>query len=264
MKRYLVLIVAVVLGIASVEASEPSTNFLPTRQRIDRNIGQNLFVLKGEKMFGLTASYGNLRAEDSDIMLLFDNINLGFRSATVKPFFAYAYRDNLAVGLRLGYDHISGELGNLDLNMGLVADIENLDLSNMRLLNESFSWSLFHRYYLGLDRRGTLGIIMEAELMCKTGTTTMWSGAGDDLSKSDSRNFTTRLNFNPGLAIYVMPQVCVTVTVGVGGLYYNNIRQMDMMGNETGRRYRSGLSLKLNLADIQVGIVGHLWNSKNK
>jgi hypothetical protein len=61
-----------------------------------------------------------------------------------------------------------------------------------------------------------------------------------------------------------MPQVCVTVTVGVGGLYYNNIRQMDMMGNETGRRYRSGLSLKLNLADIQVGIVGHLWNSKNK
>jgi hypothetical protein len=59
-----------------------------------------------------------------------------------------------------------------------------------------------------------------------------------------------------------MPQVCVTVTVGVGGLYYNNVRQYDMSGIETGRRDRSGLSLKLNLADIQVGIVAHLWKSK--
>ena len=52
------------------------------------------------------------------------------------------------------------------------------------------------------------------------------------------------------------------ITVGVGGLYYNNVRQYDMSGIETGRRDRSGLSLKLNLADIQVGIVAHLWKSK--
>ena len=255
--------------IAEVEVAEDaeeetSARFLPTRYRVDRNIGVNKFVYKGEFMLGLTASYGNLSSDDTDIMLLFDNINLGLRSATVKPFFAYAYRDNLAVGVRFGYEYISGEVGSLDLNLGLIADMENMGLSNLALRNENFSWSIFHRNYIGLDRRGTVGVIMEAELLCKTGSTSIWNGEGDGLTRSDSRNFAARLNFNPGLAIYVMPQVCVTVTVGVGGLYYNNIRQYDALGNALGRRDRSGLSLKLNLADIQVGIVAHLWNAKKK
>lgn len=276
MKRYLLLLIAAAFSSMVVSAADfttspeanaetqPKAKFLPTRQRIDRKIGQNNFVYKGEVMLGLTASYGNLRADNSDIMLLFDNLNIGLRTATVKPFFAYAYRDNLAVGFRFGYEQIAGEVGNLDLNIGLIADMENMGIANMGLRNESFSWSLFHRNYIGLDRRGTVGVIMEAELLCKTGTTSIWSGSGDERTKSDSRNFAARLNFNPGLAIYVMPQVCVTVTVGVGGLYYNNIRQFDMSGVETGRRDRSGLSFKLNLADIQVGIVAHLWKSKNK
>jgi hypothetical protein len=276
MKRYLALFIAAALSIIAVEAAEPvaqvanqdslttKAKFLPTRQRIDRNIGQNNFVYKGEVMLGLTASYGNINADDTDIMLLFDNINLGLRSATVKPFFAYAYRDNLAVGVRFGYEHISGEVGSLDLNLGLIADMENMGLSNMGLRSENFSWSIFHRNYIGLDRKGTVGVIMEAELLCKTGNTSIWNGTGEERTKSDSRNFAARLNFNPGLAIYVMPQVCVTVTVGVGGLYYNNIRQYDALGNSLGRRDRSGLSLKLNLADIQVGIVAHLWNAKKK
>jgi hypothetical protein len=56
--------------------------------------------------------------------------------------------------------------------------------------------------------------------------------------------------------------VCLTVTVGVGGLYYNNVRQFDLEGNVIGRRDRSGLSFKLNIADIQIGLVAHLWNKK--
>ena len=275
MKRFILLFIAAAFStmiasaadftaLYSADSVATKSKFLPTRQRIDRKIGQHNYVYKGEVMLGLTASYGNLRSEDSDIMLLFDNINFGLKSATIKPFFAYAYRDNLAVGLRFGYDRLSGQLGNVDLNLGLVADMENMGISNLRLSNESFSWSVFHRNYIGLDRRGTVGVIMEAELLCKTGTTAVWSGIGQDATKSDSRNFAARLNFNPGLAVYVMPQVCVTVTVGVGGLYYNNIRQFDMAGSEIGRRDRSGLSFKLNLADIQVGIVAHLWKSKNK
>ncbi len=281
MKRYLLLFIAAAFSIFAVEAAEPTmfekgdsipsvtkvkgkNKFLPTRHRIDRNVNLNKFVYKGEVMLGLTASYGNLRAEDSDIMLLLDNINLKFKQATVKPFVAYAYRDNLAVGARFGYEHISGELGSFDLNLGLVADMENMGLSNIGLRSEGYSWSVFHRNYIGLDRRGIIGVIMEAELMCKTGTTQLWSGEGDNRTKSESRNFAARLNFNPGMAIYVMPQVCVTVTVGVGGLYYNNIRQFDMSGVEVGRRDRTGLRLKLNIADIQVGIVAHLWNKKKK
>ncbi|MBR2428729.1 MAG: hypothetical protein IKB15_01960 [Alistipes sp.] len=272
MRRFILFFVAAALSLTVVNAAEPQgvsadnttqkTKFLPMRQRINRNIDQNKFVYKGEVMIGLSASYGNLKSQDSDLMLLLDNINMGLRSTTVKPFFAYAYRDNQAVGLRFGYENIAGEVGNLDVNLGLIADMENLGISNLGIHNESFMWSIFHRNYIGLDRRGIVGVIMETELMVKSGTSTMWSGTGDDMSRSNSRNFAARLNFNPGMGVYVFPQVCLTVTVGVGGLYYNNIRQFDMSGVETGRRDRSGLKFKLNIADIQIGLVAHLWNNK--
>lgn len=248
----------------TADSTAQKTRFLPMRQRINRNIDQNKFVYKGEVMLGLTASYGSLSSQDADIMLLLDNLNMSLRSATVKPFFAYAYRDNRAVGLRLGYENISGELGNLDVNLGLIADMENLGVANVALRNENFMCSLFHRNYIGLDRRGILGLIFETELLVKSGTTMMRSGSGDEVSSSNSRNFSARLNINPGIGVYVFPQVCLTVNVGIGGLYYNNIRQFDALGVETGRRDRSGLRFKLNIADIQIGLVAHLWNNKKK
>ena len=110
MRRYILVLIAAALSLSAVMAQdavqESGVGFLPTRQRIDRGIDQNKFVYKGEYMLGLTASYGNLSSEDADVMLLLDNIDLSLRSATVKPFFAYSYRDNLAVGLRLGYELI--------------------------------------------------------------------------------------------------------------------------------------------------------------
>ena len=114
MKRFILFLVAASLSVATLYAQDtiPTTKnrFLPTRQRVDRNIGVNKFVYKGECMLGLTASYGKISSENSDLMLLLNDINIGLRSTTVRPFFAYAYRDNMAVGIRLGYQYINGSL----------------------------------------------------------------------------------------------------------------------------------------------------------
>ena len=137
-----------------------------------------------------------------------------------------------------------------------------MSLQNLALRNESFSWSLFHRNFMGLDRRGILGVILEAELKFKSGTSLISSGSGDSASTSESRNFSAKLNVNPGLGVYVFPQVCLTVTVGIGGLSYNNIRQLNNAGEVIGRRDHSSMKFKLNIADIQIGLVAHLWNNK--
>ena len=240
------------------------TKFLPMRQRVDRHVDRNKFVYKGEVMLGLTASYGNVKAEDSDLMLLFNDIDVGLRSTTVRPFIAYAYRDNRAVGMRFGYQYMNGQLGNIDLNLDLVADgIENMNIANLGLRNETYSWSIFHRNYLGLDRRGIVGVILETELLVKTGTTRFNSG-GESINSSLSRNFAAQLNLNPGIGVYIFPQVCVTATVGIGGLRYNNIRQLNSAGEVVGRRDHSSLSFKVNIVDIQIGVVAHLWNNKKK
>jgi hypothetical protein len=239
--------------------SEETTKarFLPTTRRIDRNIDLNKFVYKGEVMLGLTASYGKLDASDTDIMLLLDNIDFGLNRTTVKPFVAYSYRDNRAIGARFGYEYLAGDLGNAALNLGSANDL-SFSVSDIAVKSENLSWALFHRNYIGLDRRGIVGTILEFELAVKSGTTHMNMGG----SSSVNKNFAAKLNFNSGIAVYVFPQVCVTVTVGIGGLSYNNIRQYDALGEEIGRRDHSALKFKLNIADIQIGIVAHLWNKK--
>ena len=279
MKRLFIFIVAVTFCLTTANAQQvvadtlqrgtketvsvprKKSHFLPTSRRIDRNIDLNKFVYKGEVMLGIAASYGTLDVSDSDLMLVFDDINLGLRRAAVMPYIAYAYKDNRSVGLRFGYEFLQGDLGNVALNLGSAADL-SFSIADIGVKSESYAWSLFHRNYIGLDRRGIIGAILESEVQVKTGTTSLYVGAGDDRSQSINKNFAARLNFNPGLAVYVFPEVCVTVTVGIGGLYYNNIRQFDAVGVETGRRDHSALKFKFNVADIQIGVVAHLWNTK--
>lgn len=248
-------------AVAEEEAKTKKSPFLPTSRRVDRNINKNKFVYKNEFMVGLAASYGTLDASDADIMLLLDNIDFGLRRTQVMPYIAYAYKDNCSVGMRFGYEYLSGNLGNLDLALGSAADLA-FSLSDIGLKSENFAWSLFHRNYIGLDRRGIVGAILETELQVKTGTSSFHMGSGEDINYARNKNFAARLNFNPGIAVYVFPEVCVTVTVGIGGLKYNQVRQQDAYGVETGRRDHSALKFKFNVADIQIGIVAHLWNKK--
>lgn len=243
--------------------AEKPTPFLPTARRIDRHLDRNKFVYRNEVMLGLTASYGTMNANDSELLLVVSDIDFGLRRTTVNPFVAYAYKDNRAVGLRFGYEYINGDLGNISLDLGSALDME-LGISGVGLKSESYSWSLFHRNYIGLDRKGIIGAILEAELRLKTGNVAMYSETSEGRDYNRTRNFTARLNLNPGLAVYVFPEVCVTVTVGIGGLFYNKITQVDAYGVETGVRNRTGLQFKVNIADIQIGVVAHLWNKKKK
>ena len=269
MKRFILFVAAALVSVVTLQAQEVAVvskkaenRFLPMRQRVDRNIDKNKFVYKGEYMVGLTASYGKVGSDNSDILLLFNGIDFGLRSTTVRPFFAYAYSDNHSAGLRFGYSFIDGNLSNIDVNLGLIAEgMENMSIGNLGLRNESFSYSLFHRTYLGLDRRGILGIIYEAELLLKNGTTKFTSGS-EMLSAMFSRNFAAQLNVNPGVGIYVFPQVCVTATVGIGGFKYNNIRQYNDARDYVGRRDHSSLDFKVNITNIQIGVVAHLWNNR--
>ncbi len=236
-------------------------HFLPMKRRIDREINMIKSVYKGEVMIGLTASYGTIKADDTEMMLILDDINLKGSMATIKPFVGYAYRDNNVVGLRFGYENIDGELGNIALDLGEQNDL-SFSMDGMSMSSSSYSWSIFHRSYMGLDQKGRIGFFAEWELMARTGTMTFSYMNGDEKKYSHSRNTGFKLNFNPGMAVYIFPNVCTTVSFGLGGLYYNKIDQSDETGEHTGRRTKSGLRLKFNIADINIGMVVHLWNKK--
>ena len=237
--------------------------FLPTRRRMDREINKLKFAYKGEVILGLTASYGTLTSEDTDYFLLLDNFNADGSITTVNPFIGYFYRDNRCVGVRFGYRHIGGTLGNIDLDLGDQNDFD-FSIDNMDLSSDNFSFGVFHRSYVGLDRKGRFGLFAELELSVTTGSSDFKYKSGDTYKTTYSDNFQARLSFNPGMAVYIFPNVCGTLSFGLGGIQYSSVTQKDENGVKTGSREASKMRFRLNLANINIGMTVHLWDKKKK
>lgn len=237
--------------------------FLPMRRRIDREIGKVKYAYKGEVMLGLTASYGTITSEDTDFWVIVDNIDAEGTTATVKPFFGYFYRDNNCVGVRFGYYYVHGKLGNVDLDLGEKNDI-SFSVSDMNLSTENFSFGVFHRSYAGLDPKGRFGLFAELELAYSTGKSRFNYMSGDETRYTTSDNRKLKLSFNPGAAVYIFPNVCGTLSFGLGGIQYASVRQYDEAGNKVGSRNASKMRFRLNLADINIGMIVHLWDKKKE
>lgn len=282
MMKKLILYAAILLAVANASAAENGVSienrdttevrrsprgmrlnnrFLPTSRRIDREINKNKFVFKGETMLGLTASYGTLSAEDADMFAIFENINLSGTIATVNPFIGYFYRDNNCIGVRFGYSRIGGTLDRFDVNLGSQNDLD-IEVPWFDISSNKYSFGLFHRSYVPLDEKGRFGLFGEMEISCSMGENAFAYKSGDRTKYTDSKNFTVRAWLNPGIAIYAFPNVCATLSFGLGGFKYTSIRQYDEAGKEVGRRQHSKMNFRLNLADINIGMTIHLWNKK--
>lgn len=243
-------------------AQRKKTRFLPMRRRMDREINKIKYVYKGEMMMGLTASYGTLSSEDSDLWLVIDGINLDASIVTVNPFVGYFFRDNLCAGFRFGYSRVSGDLRSAALDLGETNDI-NFSVSDILLKNENYSFGVFLRSYAGLDTKGHFGFFGEIELSMSSGSSEFSYRTGGDLRQTFGDNTKVKLSFNPGMAVYIFPNVNATISFGLGGLQWVKNTQKDAEGVKTGSRTYSNMRFRLNLAEIRIGMTIHLWN-KNK
>lgn len=240
--------------------------FLPTRKRIDREINKLKFAYKGEVMMGLTASYGTLSSDDTDIMLILDNINADGTVATVKPFIGYFYRDNNCLGVRFGYRHMDGNLDAARYDLGESNDASG-SIPKVNFNSDNYSFGIFHRSYAGLDPKGRFGLFAEFELSLSTGTSKLSyqpDTASDNMKTTFSDNTQLKLAFNPGAAVYIFPNVCATLSFGLGGIQYTSVTQKDDAGNKIGTRKASNMRFRLNVAAINFGMTVHLWDKKKK
>ena len=240
--------------------SEPKAK-VPRAPRIDRQINSNKFVFKGESMMGLTVSYGTVDSEDSDIGLIIDNIDLNGQMFTIKPHYGFFYRDNNAIGVRLGYSYTNGNLGNAGLNLGEANDI-SLSLGGLGYSSRGYTAAIYHRSYMSIDRKGRFGLFAEWELSGGFSESRFDFSSGESVTSNVAHSYNAAISFAPGLAVYIFPNVCASLSFGMGGLQYKHIKQMDAEGNFTGQRDLSKLRFGLNLVQINIGVNIHLWNKK--
>ena len=138
-------------------------------------------------------------------------------------------------------------------------DIPYLDMSS-----DNYSFGLFHRSYAGLDPKGRFGLFAEFELSFSTGTSDFAYESDGAIRRTYSDNTRVQLMFNPGAAVYIFPNVCATVSFGLGGVQYTSVTQKDEAGNKIGSRKASNMKFKLNIAAINIGMNIHLWDKKKK
>lgn len=94
----------------SVSPVRRKQRFLPMKRRIDREINKIKFAYAGEIALGLTVSYGTLSSDDTDYLLILDNLNLNGSIFTINPSVGYFFKDNMSAGVRFGYTNINGTL----------------------------------------------------------------------------------------------------------------------------------------------------------
>ncbi len=256
-----------ITALKATEANSPFRNkrhFLPTRRRMDREINKIKFAYKGEVMMGLTASYGTLSSDNTDIMLIVDNINADGSIATIKPFIGYFYHDNRCLGVRFGYTHMGGTLDKgARYDFGESNDTSG-EIPYVDLRSDNYSFGLFHRSYAGLDPKGRFGLFAEVELSVSTGSSKFAYETGGVIKQTFSDNTQVKLAFNPGAAVYIFPNVCATLSFGLGGIQYTSVTQHDENGQKIGSRKASNMRFRLNIAAINIGMTIHLWDKKKK
>lgn len=237
----------VVVGNDTVDVVIPEHNF----GRYDRGLYNYLFIPKGKWAFGLTASYGSLNTDDSQILSLVENVDFKGKIYSIKPFLSYFIRNNQSVGIRFNYSRGIGDLGNLSVDFD---DDLNFDLRDVSYYTMSYSTSVFYRNYIGLNRSNRFGVFNEVDVTVGSGSTRFKRPYDGKLRDTKTTITQGSINFSPGVAVFIQEFMAFNVSFGVFGLNFRREHQMTD-GVDEGSRFTSGANFKFNIFNINFGLM---------
>lgn len=237
----------VLVGSDTVDLIIPEHNF----GRYDRGLYNYLFIPKGKWAFGMTASYGSLNTEDSQILSLVENVDFSGKIYSIKPFISYFIRSNQSIGIRFNYSRGIGDLNNLSVDFD---DDLNFDLRDVSYYTMSYSTSVFYRNYIGLNRSNRFGVFNEVDVNVGSGTTRfkrLYDGNPRDTKTTITKG---SINFSPGVAVFIQEFMAFNVSFGVFGVNFRREHQITD-GVDEGTRFTSGANFKFNIFNINFGLM---------
>ena len=222
--------------------------------RYDRGLFNFLFIPKGSWHIGLTASYGEFNTSDMEMMDLLTDIDLNVHAFSIKPYLNYFIRNNLAVGVRMAYSRLGGDINSFKVD---IDEDMNFNIHDVHYLSETYTAAVALQQYMGITRRGRFGIFQETELAFASGNSDFNRPYNGELRRTHSTTTEARLTFSPGVTVFIMENVSFNVSFGVFGFYLKNEKQI-VDGEPAGSRFTSGANFRINLFNIAFGIGVHL------
>ena len=214
----------------------------------------NLFVPKGQWVFGGTASYST-HTNDNYKFLVVEGIDSKGYTFRVSPMIAYAFRDNMALGGRFIYSRTLLKLDNAELHFGNEKTGTNIVARDFYSLKQTYSAAAIWRQYIPLGRNKRFALFNEMSLAA--GGTQARFANDSPVKGTYETGYTLSLGISPGIVAFATNNMAVEVNVGVMGISYTHAKQVHNQVT-VGKRNTSMMNFKVNIFSIGLGMAFYL------
>ena len=209
-------------------------------------------IPKKEKLAGLQFAFVNLGSENSEYMLIANNLDARAHFSNIAPMFAYAYAPDHVIGVKASFTSLTGQLDATSLS--LLNDGLEFDLSDVSASEKVRSIALFHRTYIGLEEKGRVGLFYDFTLSYGVSQAAFAVGDPSDDSSSASR---VKLAFSPGIVFFPSANISTHVGISIADVSYNRTSFITD-GVESGTKTTFKAQARLDLMGLYFGLVFHL------
>lgn len=239
-----------------------ATLFLPAsinaQEQFKRDIEQTSFIPKGQWITGVSVGYAQ-SSQDNYQFFVFENISGDSYSFKVTPMLLYAFKDNLAAGLKVGYTRT--KLGLDDGSFKLSGDT-NFDADNLNAVSQDYFAIGTFRNYISFGNNSRFGLFNELQLelgggQSKYSNYTGGQGANRHMEGTFERNFSLNIGLTPGMVMFLNNYSAIEVSVGVLGFGYTHTKAVTNQ-LEVARRNSKHANFKINLFSVQFGMAFYL------
>ncbi|MDE7401786.1 MAG: hypothetical protein K2M87_00025 [Muribaculaceae bacterium] len=219
----------------------------------ERKIESVTFIPKGQWITGLSFSYSQ-SAQNKYQFLIIENLNADTYSVKVTPMLAYAFKDDMAAGIKFSYTRSLAKLANMDLVLG---EDTQFNVDHLYSLGHNYYATGIFRNYFSLGNSKRFGFFNEIQLELGGGQSKITTGRGEDLAGSYERNFSLNIGIVPGLMVFLSNWSALEVNVGVLGFSYRHTHTTRDRIYESSRHYKAA-NFRINLFSITFGTTFYL------
>ncbi len=223
------------------------------QERFARGLAQTTFVPKGQIITGLSIGYTQ-STNDKYQLLIVEDITGDTYSFKASPLFAYAVKDNLAIGIRAGYNRSLTKFASANLNLG--ADT-SYSIDHLYSLSHKFYGMAIMRNYISLGRQKRFGVFNEVQLEIGGGESKLTNKTGKDFTGTYEKTTSFNIGLAPGMVMFLNNYSALEVNIGVLGFGYSHVRSTTDQIYVANRNSKSA-NLQLNLFSISFGMMFYL------
>lgn len=254
--RIYLLLAALLCAVDVVAQGVEQSAYMRSEEREQRRARRglvdmgNVFVPKGQWIFGGTASYSTHDNDKYKLLLLEDVTSTGYTVKT-SPMVAYAVADNMAIGGRFNYSRTFMRIDSASLSFGDDETGTQLSTDSYYALKHSYSVGAIWRQYIPLGENRRFALFNEIQL--SAGASRSKFATDSPVRGTFSKSFEMGIGVNPGIIAFASNVMAVEVNVGMMGIQFSHTKQVHNQV-ATGKSNASFMNFSVNLLSIGLGV----------